>query len=391
VIAALVSALTAAFDMLWEVLWPLALGFILSAIVQTLVSRSSVSRALGSDSPRSLALATVFGAASSSCSYAAVAIARSLFRKGASFPAAIVFEFASTNLVFELGLVLLILLGWPFVGAEFAGGLLMILILALLFRRTLRPALLAQARRQAERGLRGRMEGHGEMDMAIREGPFLSRLFSRRGFTAISHYFWMDVTSVWTDIGLGLLIAGALAAWVPTGFWKIFFLTDHPVLSQVWGPLIGPVISMLSFVCSVGNVPLAAVLWNGGISFGGVIAFIFADLLIIPILNIYRKYYGGRVALYLLAVSYIAMALAGFLIGLLFQALGWVPAHHAVVALTTPPSLNYTSVLNVIFLAVVALLAWQFLRTGGLAMLRMMEGTASPQDVAAHDPHQGHH
>ena len=390
-IAALVSALTAAFDMLWEVLWPLALGFILSAIVQTLVSRSSVSRALGSDSPRSLALATVFGAASSSCSYAAVAIARSLFRKGASFPAAIVFEFASTNLVFELGLVLLILLGWPFVGAEFAGGLLMILILALLFRRTLRPALLAQARRQAERGLRGRMEGHGEMDMAIREGPFLSRLFSRRGFTAISHYFWMDVTSVWTDIGLGLLIAGALAAWVPTGFWKIFFLTDHPVLSQVWGPLIGPVISMLSFVCSVGNVPLAAVLWNGGISFGGVIAFIFADLLIIPILNIYRKYYGGRVALYLLAVSYIAMALAGFLIGLLFQALGWVPAHHAVVALTTPPSLNYTSVLNVIFLAVVALLAWQFLRTGGLAMLRMMEGTASPQDVAAHDPHQGHH
>src|SRR5437016_9415804 len=166
--------------MLWEVLWPLALGFILSAIVQTLVSRTAVARALGSDSPRSLATATLLGAASSSCSYAAVAIARSLFRKGASFPAAIVFEFASTNLVFELGLILLILLGWSFVGAEFAGGLLMIVILALLFRWTLRPQLVDEAREHADRGLRGRMEGHAAMDMAITEGPFLTLLFSGR-------------------------------------------------------------------------------------------------------------------------------------------------------------------------------------------------------------------
>src|SRR5437016_5902302 len=378
--------------MLWEVFWPLALGFILSAIVQTLVSRRAVERALGSDSPRSLALATLFGAASSSCSYAAVAIARSLFSKGASFPAAMVFEFASTNLVFELGLILLILLGWSFVGAEFAGGLLMIVILALLFRWTLRPALVAEAHRQAEQGRRGRMEGHADMDMSITEGPFLKRLFSGRGLTAISHNFWGDVTSVWTDIGLGLLIAGALAAWVPTSFWQGFFLTNHPVLSQVWGPLIGPVISMLSFVCSVGNVPLAAVLWNGGISFGGVIAFVFADLLIIPILDIYRKYYGGRMALYLLVVSYAAMALAGFTIGLLFQGLGIVPVHHPVVALTTPPALNYTSVLNVIFLAIMALLGWQFLRTNGLAMLRMMEAPpVTPADAASdqhhHEPH----
>src|SRR5436190_1925391 len=377
--------------MLWEVLWPLALGFILSAIVQTLVSRTAVARALGSDSPRTLATATLLGAASSSCSYAAVAIARSLFRKGASFPAAIIFEFASTNLVFELGLVLLILLGWSFVGAEFAGGLLMVIILALLFRWTLRPALVAEARRQSEQGRRGRMEGHGEMDMAVTEGPFLRRLFSRRGLTAISHYFWMDVTSVWTDIGLGLLIAGALAAWVPTSFWQGFFLTNHPVLSQVCGPLIGPVISLLSFVRSVGNVPLAAVLWNGGISFGGVIAFIFADLIILPILNIYRKYYGRRTALYLLVVSYAAMALAGFTIGLLFQFLGFVPVHHPVVALTTGPPLNYTSVLNVIFLAIMALLGWWFLRTGGLDMLRMMERPAVSSGGAASHQHQEHH
>ncbi|HXN57893.1 MAG TPA: permease [Candidatus Angelobacter sp.] len=387
---AILNALATAFDMLWEVFWPLALGFILSAIVQTLVSRRTVERALGSDSPRSLALATLFGAASSSCSYAAVAIARSLFRKGASFPAAIVFEFASTNLVFELGLILLILLGWSFVGAEFAGGLLMIVILALLFRWTLKPAMVEEARRQAEQGRRGRMQGHAEMDMSITEGPFFKRLFSGRGLTAISHNFWGDVASVWTDIGLGLLIAGALAAWVPNSFWQGFFLTSHPVLSQVWGPLVGPVISLLSFVCSVGNVPLAAVLWNGGISFGGVIAFVFADLIIIPIIDIYRKYYGGRMALYLLVVSYAAMALAGLAIGLVFQGLGFVPAHHRVTALFAGPTLNYTSVLNVIFLVILALLGWRFLRTGGLDMLRMMETPAAmPDDAAAHQ-HQHH-
>jgi uncharacterized membrane protein YraQ (UPF0718 family) len=389
IVQAVLNALATAFDMLWEVFWPLVLGFILSAIVQTLVSRRAVERALGSDSPRSLALATLFGAASSSCSYAAVAIARSLFRKGASFPAAIVFEFASTNLVFELGLILLILLGWSFVGAEFAGGLLMIVILALLFRWTLKPGMVEEARRQVDQGRRGRMEGHGEMDMSITEGPFLKRLFSGRGLTAISHNFWGDVTSVWTDIGLGLLIAGTLAAWVPTSFWQSFFLTSHPVLSQVWGPLIGPVISLLSFVCSVGNVPLAAVLWNGGISFGGVIAFVFADLIIIPILDIYRKYYGGRMALYLLFVSYAAMALAGFLIGVLFQWIGIVPVHHPVTALISGPTLNYTTVLNVIFLAIMALLGWRFLRTGGLEMLRVMAMPAG--DHAAHHDHSGHH
>jgi uncharacterized protein len=383
VIQAILNAVSTAFDMLWEVFWPLALGFILSAIVQTLVSRRAVVRALGSDSPRSLALATLFGAASSSCSYAAVAIGRSLFRKGASFPAAIIFEFASTNLVFELGLILLILLGWSFVGAEFAGGLLMIVILALLFRWTLKPGMIEEALRQAELGRRGRMQGHAEMDMSVTEGPFLKRLFSAQGLTAIAHNFWGDVTSVWTDIGLGLLIAGALAAWVPNSFWQSFFLTGHPVLSQVWGPLIGPVISLLSFVCSVGNVPLAAVLWNGGISFGGVIAFVFADLIIIPIIDIYRKYYGGRMALYLLLASYAAMALAGLAIGLVFQGIGFVPSHHQVTALFAGPTLNYTSVLNAIFLLILAVLGWRFLRTGGLDMIRMMDMPAGEHTAHA--------
>jgi uncharacterized protein len=391
ILQAIGQALVEAFNMFWEVLWPLALGFILSAIVQTLVSRQSVVRTLGTDSPRSLFNATLLGAASSSCSYAAVAIGRSLFRKGASFPAAIVFQFASTNLVFELGLILLILLGWPFLGAEFAGGIVMIVILALLFRWTLRPKLVEEAQAEASLGRVGRMEGHGEMDMSVTEGPFRRRLFSSRALTSISHYFWMDVTAVWTDIGLGLLIAGAVAAWVPSAFWQSLFLTNHPVLSEIWGPLIGPVIALLSFVCSVGNVPLAAVLWNGGISFGGAIAFVFADLLILPILDIYRKYYGLRMAIYLTLVSYAAMALAGFLISLLFRLIGAVPVHHAVSALLTGPALNYTTVLNLLFLLVMALLGWRFLTTGGLEMLRMMEMPAATPTDQTDQRHEHHH
>ncbi|MDQ6743464.1 MAG: permease, partial [Candidatus Dormibacteraeota bacterium] len=278
------EALKIAFFMFWEVLWSLALGFLLSAIVQTVVSKRAVARAMGQDSPRSVAVASALGVASSSCSYAAVAIARSLYRRGATLANAIIFEFASTNLVIELGLILLILLGWQFVLAEYAGGALMIVLLAFAFRLTLRRRLVEEARAQAEKGLVGKMEGHAAMDMSVTEGPFLKRLFSGRAFTAISHYFVMDIYSIWVDLSGGFLIAGAVAAWIPNSFWSAFFLTGHPLLAEFWGPLIGPVISMLSFVCSIGNVPLAAVLWGSGISFGGVISFIFADLLIPPIL-----------------------------------------------------------------------------------------------------------
>lgn len=376
-------ALQLSFFMLWEVLWPLTLGFLLSAAVQTVVSRRAVAGALSDFSPRGVALACALGAASSSCSYAAVAVARALFRRGSSFANAIVFEFASTNLVFELGLVLLVLLGWQFLAAELAGGLLMVALLAVAFKYTLRSRLLEEARQQAERGLQGRMEGHGEMDMSITEGPFLKRLFSGRALTAISHYFWMDVWSLWQDLALGFLVAGALAAWVPDSFWRAFFLTDHPVLSQLWGPLVGPLLSMLSFVCSVGNVPLAAVLWNGGISFGGVISFIFADLIILPIVDIHRRYYGARVSLYLLGVSYLTMAAAGFLVGLAFQGLGLVPDHHQVQVLLSRPQWNYTTFLDLVSLALLALLGIRFLTTGGPQMLRAMEEPA----VGAHAGH----
>ena len=371
--AAVGKALGASFAMFWEILWPLILGFALSGIVQALVSKKALVRVLGDDSPRSIALASLFGFASSSCSYAAVALARSLFVKGAQFTAAIVFEFASTNLVVELGIIMAILLGWQFTAAEFVGGPIMILILWMLFRRTLRSDRVAEARREAECGRLGRMEGHAVMDMAVENGrPFLARLASPAGLTAISHSFVMEWAMVWTDIAGGLLIAGAIAAWVPDTFWKAFFLAGHPRAALVWGPLVGPLISLVSFVCSVGNVPLAAVLWNSGISFGGVAAFIFADLIIVPILNIYRKYYGGRMARYLLVTSYAAMAAAGFIVELLFRAIGWVPAVRRAVVLKPHVVVNYTTVLNTVLLAIAAIFVARFLRTGGIEMLRMM-------------------
>jgi uncharacterized membrane protein YraQ (UPF0718 family) len=390
-LAAIWDALQMAFFMFWEVLWPLILGFLISAIVQSLVSRQAVVRALGADDLRGVSFATLLGAASSSCSYAAVAVARGLLRKGATFANAILFEFASTNLVFELGLVLLVLLGWEFLAAELAGGLLMIAVLAIIFKYTLRQGMVEAARAQAAKGLRGRMEGHGEMDMSVAGGPFLSRLFSARGFTAVSHVFYMDVASLAQDLVIGFLIAGALAAWVPNAFWQGLFVSGNPTVAALWGPLVGPVIAMLSFVCSVGNIPLAVVLWNGGISFGGVISFIFADLIIIPILNIYRKYYGGRMSLYLLGTSYAAMVVAGFVIGLVFQLFGLVPDHHFIAVFQTRPGWNYTTVLDLLALAVAAGLGWRFVRSGGLEMLKAMDSAPTAGHEMAHHDHRAGH
>ena len=370
---ALVSALSMAFMMGWEILWALILGFALSGVVQAVVTKGEMSRLLPDSSLRSILIATLLGAASSSCSYAAVAIARSIFRKGGDFIAAMAFQFASTNLVLELGIILAVLMGWQFVAAEFLGGLIMIALLTLMLRAVMTPELIEEARRQADRGLVGRMEGHAEMDMSVGgEGSILSRIMSPKGFTAISHYFVMDWASVWIDIALGLLIAGALAAWVPDEFWRSFFLSADPVGSKIVGPLIGPLVAIFSFVCSIGNVPLAAVLWNGGISFGGVIAFLFADLIILPILDIYRRYYGLKIALLLLGVSYAAMVGAAYVVELIFGVAGLVPQHRSVQIVETQITWNYTTWLNIVFLGVAALLVWRFLKTGGPEMLRMM-------------------
>ncbi len=342
----LADALSFAFSMFWEILWALILGFALSAVVQAVVSKSEMT--------------------------AAVALARSLFRKGADFTSAMAFEFASTNLVIELGIILAVLMGWQFTLAEFVGGPLMIVFLAVLFAVFLTPELVASARRQTEKGLLGVMEGHAEMDMSLSEGSLLQRIFSARGFTSISHYFVMDWLSIWRDIALGLLIAGAMAAWVPDSFWRDFFLTSHPTLATTWGPLIGPVVAVVSFVCSIGNVPLAAVLWNGGISFGGVVSFIFADLIVLPILNIYRKYYGLRMTAFLFVTFFTTMVAAGLVVDLVFDVLGLIPNERAAKVEEASITLN-------------AILVVRFFLTGGPAMVRMMNQPAEA-GAAHHSP-----
>ena len=384
-------ALALAGSMTWEIMLALILGFALSAVVQAVVRRSTVVALLGDDRLRTLALAAGLGAASSSCSYAAVALARSLFRKGANFTAAMAFEIGSTNLVVELGIILALLMGWQFTAAEFVGGPLMILVLAVLFRLFVRSRLIEAARRQADRGLAGSMEGHAAMDMSIqREGSFLRRLLSRDGFTSVSHVFVMEWGAILRDLILGLLIAGAIAAWVPESFWQNFFFANHPVLSTVWGPIVGPFVAIVSFVCSIGNVPLAAVLWNGGISFGGVVAFIFADLLIIPILNIYRKYYGTAMMLTLLGTFYAAMVAAGYLVELIFGAASLIPSQRSATVMHAEITWNYTTWLNIVFAAVAGLLVLRFVTTGGIPMLRMMGGSPDAEHEH-HDPTREHY
>jgi uncharacterized membrane protein YraQ (UPF0718 family) len=387
---ALGHALTLAGSMTWEVLWALILGFALSAVVQAVVRKSTIVRLMGDDRPKTLAVASLLGAASSSCSYAAVALARSLFRKGAHFTAAMAFEIGSTNLVVELGIIMALLMGWQFTAAEFVGGPIMIVLLAVLFRLFVRKRLIEQALEQAEKGVAGSMEGHAVMDMSVQsEGPFTTRLLSSEGFTAVAHVFVMEWAAILRDLVIGLLIAGAIGAWVPESWWRTLFFTDHPVTSALWGPIVGPLVSILSFVCSIGNVPLAAVLWNGGISFGGVIAFIFADLLILPILNIYRKYYGTRMALVLLGTFYAAMVGAGYLVEILFGVTGLIPAERSAKVMEAGISWNYTTWLNIAFLVLAGVLVVRFVRTGGIAMLRMMGGFP---DAPHHDhsQHAGH-
>lgn len=388
---AIMQAFEMAGVMAWEILWALILGFGLSAVVQAVVSKEEMSSLLPDDRPGTIVKACGLGAASSSCSYAAVALARSMFRKGANFTAAMAFQFASTNLVLELGILLAVLMGWQFTLAEFTGGPLMIVIMVLLFKAFLTPKIIEATRQQAERGVQGRMEGHASMDMSVHEGTIWQRMTSGKGRTAISHFFVMDWASLWMDIGAGLLIAGALAAWVPKSFWQAFFFQGHPILAKLWGPLVGPIVAVVSFVCSVGNVPLAAVLWNGGISFGGVVAFLFADLIVLPILDIYRKYYGLRVSAFLSVIFYISMAAASLLVEFLFGLLHLIPQERKAQIAEEAIRWNYTTILNIVFLALALVLVIRFLRTGGPEMLRMMSSSGHNEMNHQSERHHGHH
>jgi uncharacterized protein len=260
----------------------------------------------------------------------------------------------------------------------------MVALMAFLFRRLLSPELVEQARREANLGRHGSMEGHAEMDIIVTEGLLWQRISSSKGFTATSQYFVMDWAAVWKDIAGGLLLAGVLGAWIPKDWWQAFFFSQDPIISAIWGPLVGPLVAVISFVCSIGNVPLAAVLWNGGISFGGVIAFIFADLIVLPILNIYRKYYGGRVALLIGGVFYISMVGAAWAIEALFAALRLIPSERKAQIVEASIQLNYTTVLNAFFMLLAAVLVWRSVTTGGPEMLKMMNRASAAARTLSH-------
>jgi len=377
-------ALTLTGTMTWQILWALIFGFAAASVIQALVRRSTIVRRLGDDRPRTIALATGFGIASSSCSYAAVALARTLYRQGASLSAAMAFEIASTNLVVELGVVLAVLIGWQFTAAEFVGGPIMIVLVAVAFRLFVRDRLLREARTQANRGRAGSMEGHAAMDMSIAaSGSLWRRLRARGALTSVSQIFVMEWAAVIRDIAVGLLLAGAVGAWVPTGFWRDLFVSNHPLAEKFVGPLIGPIVSVLSSVCSVGNVPLAAVLWTRGIGFGGVVAFVFADLIILPILVIYRKYYGTRTAFVIFGTFYLSMVVAAFLVELIFGGLGIIPSTHRAHVVNIAVRWNYTSFLDIVAILVALVLCFVFVRSGALPMLREMGGEPMPSDESA--------
>jgi uncharacterized membrane protein YraQ (UPF0718 family)/YHS domain-containing protein len=362
VLQAIGDGLWNAFQMAWEVWWALVLGFLLSAIVQAWVPRSRMQSALGAAGPKQIALATGLGAASSSCSYAAIAIAKSMFAKGASFASAMAFQFASTNLVFELGIVMWIFLGWQFTLAELVGGLVLIALMWLGLRLTITRRLEEEARRQAEQAQAGHEHGSAaSVGLSLRQ-----RLTSAHAWSDVAHNFRGDVGMLWKEITAGFVIAGFIAL-LPMDFFNGLFLTDAPTpLRLVENVLVGPIVAALSFVCSVGNVPLAAVLWSGGISFSGVLAFIYADLIIVPIVIAYRKYYGGRVTVRLVAVMFATMVVAALVVDGLFSLFGLVPETRPSIESITERAIawNYTTFLNLVFLAVAAALVTLTLRRG---------------------------
>jgi uncharacterized membrane protein YraQ (UPF0718 family) len=349
------------FLMAWEVWWALVLGFAISAIVQAWVPRERIQGVMSDSGPRSIGWATGLGAASSSCSYAAIAIAKSLFQKGASAASALAFQFASTNLVWELGLVLWVLIGWQFTLAEYAGGIVMIALMTVLLRLFVSPGLEDEAREHAVKA------DTGHLHHAVGEQlPWRERLISPRAWSDVAHNFRGDWQMLWKEIALGFVLAGFIAQ-LGNGFFESLFLRHAPApLPTIENVIIGPVIAVISFVCSVGNVPLAAVLWTGGISFAGVLAFLFADLIVIPVLLIYRKYYGTRFTVRITGLMLVTMGIAALIVDGIFSALGLIPTGprptRAAIFGSIQP--NYKLALNVLGVAIFAVLFWLTARRG---------------------------
>ena len=354
------------FFMFWETLWPLVLGFGLSGAVQTFVSREAMQRKLGDHKPPAVARASFYGMVSSSCSYAASAMSKSLFVKGADFVSANVFMFASTNLVIELGIVLVVLMGWQFAASEFIGGVIMIVLFTLLAGVWLRGRLVVQARERLASSVdHGHQHGPPDNE-ALQHEPWSKRLRSKAGWADSATYTMADLTMIRKELVIGYVVAGFLATLVPVHVWNAVFIHGHGFWTTLENVIVGPFIAIISFVCSVGNVPLAAALWKGGISFGGVISFIFADLITLPLLLIYRRYYGGRLTLKMLVLFWTVMSAAGLITEGIFRALGLVPTTRPTQIVADHFSWNYTAYLNIVFLALFGLLYWTYRNRGRL-------------------------
>jgi uncharacterized membrane protein YraQ (UPF0718 family)/YHS domain-containing protein len=349
-----------AFLMAWAVWWALVLGFAISAIVQAWVPRERIERALGGSGARSVGWATGLGAASSSCSYAAIAIAKSLFQKGSSAASALAFQFASTNLVVELGIVIWVLLGWQFTLAEFVGGLILILVMTLLLRLLISKRLEEQARAHAIQADSGHQHHSAGGRMSIRR-----RLTSAEAWSDVAHNFRNDWIMLYKEILLGFLLAGFIGQ-LPDSFFKVLFISEAPsAVKLIENALVGPLIAMLSFVCSVGNVPLAAVLWSGGIGFAGVISFLFADLIVVPIVLIYRKYYGPAFAKRIVALMFVTIVIAALCVDGLFSLFGLIPSTHPTRAdIFGEVKVNYKLFTNILGLAIFATLFALTMRRG---------------------------
>jgi uncharacterized membrane protein YraQ (UPF0718 family)/YHS domain-containing protein len=352
-------SLREAFFMFWATLWALVLGFSLSGAVQAFVSRAAMQRRLGDHRSTSVARASLYGVASSSCSYAASAMARSLFVRGADFLASMVFMFASTNLVVELGIVLAVLIGWEFVAAEFIGGTIMIVLLVLVGSLWLRGRAVARARAVAESGQSGH-EHHGPGEEALPATGWRDRVRSRAGWSAAASYTMSDLTMLRREMVVGFVVAGFLTVVVPTQVWADIFVQGHGPWTSLQNAVIGPFVAIISFVCSIGNVPLAAALWHAGVSFGGVVAFIFADLITLPLLVIYRKQYGRAMALRMLGLFWLVMSSAGLITEYLFKALGWLPTPGSGQVVGDTLQWNYTTVLNIVALVAFGVLYWLY-------------------------------
>jgi uncharacterized membrane protein YraQ (UPF0718 family) len=347
--------------MAWEVWWALVLGFAISAIVQAWVPRERIEGLMSSSDARSIGWATGLGAASSSCSYAAIAIAKSLFQKGASAASALAFQLASTNLVWELGLVLWVLIGWQFTVAEYVGGIVMIILMTVLLRLFVSPRLEQQAREHAREADTGHQHHMAGEQLSWRE-----RLTSARAWSDVAHNFRGDWQMLWKEITIGFLLAGYIAQF-GNGFFEHLFLHNAPApLPTIENVIIGPIIAVLSFVCSVGNVPLAAVLWSGGISFAGVLAFLFADLIVLPILAIYRKYYGTTFTIRITGLMFITMVIAALIVDAIFTALGLIPTGPRPTRAEIFGSIrvDYKFALNILAVAIFGVLFWLTARRG---------------------------